>query len=135
MKQNYPQRLEMQIPYENAYTSPTIKSNFDEEFDKLSKSYKIHEINDVKSFIKQHENVLIFIQDITPLIDEYFPNNEKIIEFRKDPEFSDLDFIMIYVESENYGSDNILLEKFKDEPLYMSKFSKKINGLVCVDLW
>lgn len=135
MKHNYPQRLEIQIPQENTYIRPTIKSNFDDEFEKLSKSYIIHEINDVKSFIKQHENVLSFIKDITPLLNEYFPNHEKIIEFRRDPEFSDLDFIMIYVECENYGKDNIILEKFKDEPLYMSKFSKKINGLICVDLW
>lgn len=135
MQQHYSQRLEMQIPKENTYTGLNNKSNFENEFDKLLKNYRIHEANDVKLFIKQHENILGFLHDITPLINEYFPNYEKIIEFRKDPEFNDLDFIMIYVESNDYDKDSIILEKFKDEEIYMSKFSKKINGLVCVDLW
>lgn len=135
MQNNYSQRLEMQIPKENVYTGADIHSNFDDEFDKLSKSYTIHEYNDVKCFIRKHEKILPFIHELTPLISEYFPNKEKIIEFCKDPEFSDLDFIMIYVECDDFDKDIIILEKFKKEPLYMSKFSKKINGLVCVELW
>ncbi|MBQ8016860.1 MAG: hypothetical protein IJ258_02015 [Methanobrevibacter sp.] len=135
MQNNYSQRLEMQIPKENVYTGTGIVSNFDDEFDKLSKSYTIHEYNDVKGFIRKHENILPFIHELTPLINKYFPNHRKLIEFCKDPEFLDLDFIMIYVECNDYDKDRITLDKFEDEPLYMSKFSKKINGLVCVDLW
>lgn len=98
---NYSQGLEMQIPRENAYTGLAIRPDFDDEFDKLSENYAINQINDVKCFIEKHENILEFIHELTPLIDEYFPDYRKIIEFCKDPEFSDLDFIMIYVDGES----------------------------------
>lgn len=135
MQNYYSQRLEMQIPQENSYPAVTFDSDFDREFDKLSKDYTIHDIGDVKSFIEEHENILNFIHDLTPLINTYFPKYEKIIEFCKDPEFSDLDFIMIYIDGESFDDDYETLTRFKNEELYMSKFSKKINGLVCVDLW
>ena len=135
MQRNYSQRLEMQIPRENIYTGLEIKQDFDDKFERLSKNYNIENINEVKSFIKQHDNIISFINELTPLINGYFPNYEKTIEFCEDPEFSDLDFIMIYVNGNDYDTDRITLEKFKDEPVYMSKFSKNINGLVCVELW
>lgn len=125
MKNNYSQRLEMQISKENVYTEASIVSNFDDEFNKLSKNYTIHEYNNVKGFIRKHANILPFIHELTPLINDYFPNKEKIIEFCEDPEFSDLDFIMIYVDSNSFNEDYETLKIFKKEPLYMSKFSKK----------
>ncbi len=135
MQNNNSTRLEMQIPQENTYTGLNIESNFDVEFNELSKNYKIHNKSNVKLFIKKHENILPFIQELTPLLNKYFPKYEKIIEFCKDPEFSDLDFIMIYIDCDSYETDYEKLVKFKNETLYMSKFSKKINGLVCVELW
>lgn len=134
MKNNY-SRIQMQIPQENTYTGLNIMSDFDKEFDELSKNYNIHNENHVKVFIKKHENILPFIHELTPLINKYFPQYTKIIEFCKDPEFSDLDFIMIYINGDSYEKDYEKLVKFKNEPLYMSKFSKKIKGLVCVELW
>lgn len=135
MQQNYSQRLQMQIPQENTYTGLETIRNFNTEFEKLSKNYTIHNGAKVKSFINQHENILDFIHELTPLINEYFPDNQKIIEFCEDPEFSDLDFVMIYIESSVYEKDKEILDKFKNEPVYMSKFSKNINGLLCVELW
>ena len=73
MQKNYSPRLVMQIPKENAYTGLVIRPDFDDEFDKLSENYAINQINDVKCFIEKHENILEFIHELTPLIDEYFP--------------------------------------------------------------
>ena len=42
---------------------------------------------------------------------------------------------MIYIEGISFDEDYEKLKKFKNEPLYLSKFSKNINGLVCVELW
>lgn len=135
MQKNYSPRLVMQIPKENAYTGLSIKPDIDEEFERLSKTYDIHEIHSVNSFIEQHKNILGFINEITPLINDYFPDYKKIIEFCKDPELNELDFIMIYIEGISFDEDYEKLKKFKNEPLYLSKFSKNINGLVCVELW
>ena len=135
MQQNYSQKLEMQIPQENIYTGLEIMGNFNAEFEKLSENFTVHNKSKVKHFIKQHENILEFIHELTPLINDYFPNYKKIIEFCQDPEFSQLDFVMIYIESSAYETDKEILDKFKNEPVYMSKFSKNINGLLCVELW
>ncbi|MBQ6218481.1 MAG: hypothetical protein IJJ47_02000 [Methanosphaera sp.] len=135
MQQNYSQRFQMQIPQEHIYTGLEMMGNFDAEFEKLSKNYTVQNGAKVKNFIKQHENILEFIHELTPLINDYFPNYQKIIEFCEDPEFSDLDFVMIYIESSAYEQDKEILDKFKNEPVYMSKFSKNINGLLCVELW
>ena len=132
MKQDFPQRHEMQMPY-----GPGIIRNFDDEFEKLSDNYDMHDSDDVKRFMEKHEHILGYIHELTPLINRYFPNHEKFIEFCPDPEFSDLDFVMIYIAAQesDYDSDYELLKKFKNEPLYMSKFSKDIRGLLCVELW
>lgn len=135
MKRIYSQRLEMQISKENNFTSPTIAKNFDDEFNDLSKHYTLENSYEIKNFIKKHEKILGFIHEITPLINEYFPNYEKLIEFCKDPEFKDLDFVMIYIKGVNYEKDSQTLDKLEKEPLYMSKFSKKINGLVSMEIW
>lgn len=135
MQQNYSQRLEIQIPKENNYTGLNIEKNSDDEFDKLLKNYEIRDSEKVKNFIGNNEDILDYIDEITPLINRYFPNNRKFIEFCEDPEFSDLDFVMIYIECSIYEKDKKILAKFKNEPLYMSKFSRNIHGLVCVELW
>lgn len=135
MKQNYSQRLEMQIPQGNVYLGRNTMKNFEDNFNKLSKNYEIHDSNKIKCFIKKHENILDYIHELTPLINEYFPNHGKFIEFCEDPEFKDLDFLMIYIECTAYEKDKKILDEFKNEPLYMSKFSRDIRGLVCVELW
>ena len=85
--------------------------------------------------MEKHSDIPVYISEITPLINEYFPKYRKNIRFCKDPEFNDLDYIMIYIECSDYKKDKKTLEKLKNESLYLSKFSKKINGKVCVELW
>ena len=134
MQQNYTQRFEMQIPKDNTYTGSIIET-FEDKFDKLSKDYDIHNRDKLKSFINEHEIILDYIHELTPLINKYFPNHEKFIEFCEDPEFSDLNFVMIYIECLIYEKDKKTMNQFKNEPLYMSKFSRNIKGLLCVELW
>ena len=115
MQQNFSQRLQMQIPQENTYTGIKIMS-FNERFKELSDNYTI-------------------FFEITPLINDYFPTYQKIIELCEDPEFSELDFVMIYIKGSSFDADYEILRIFENESLYQSKFSKNINGLVCVGLW
>ncbi|MDO5814026.1 MAG: hypothetical protein Q4Q18_00170 [Methanobrevibacter sp.] len=94
----------------------------------------MHNKEEVKAFIEKHAEILDYIEEITPLIDDYFPKYSKIIEFCKDPEFDRLDFVMIYIKGESFEKDYETLNRFKEEPLYISKFSRNIKGLVCVEL-
>lgn len=135
MKQFLFQKQEMQIPYENAFSGMEIMNDFDKKFRELSKNYNLHNVKKLKTFIKEHEHIMDFIFEITPLINEYFPNYEKIIEFCEDPEFSNLDFVMIYIVGCSFDKDYKILKNFENEPLYQSKFSRNINGLLCVGLW
>lgn len=134
MQQNFSQRLQMQIPQENTYTGIKIMS-FNERFNELSDNYTICKESKLKEFIEEHLNILDFIFEITPLINDYFPTYQKIIELCEDPEFSELDFVMIYIKGSSFDADYEILRKFENESLYQSKFSKNINGLVCVGLW
>ncbi len=125
----------MQIPQENVFTGLEIMKDFDKRFEELSNNYTLHDVEKLKTFIKEHGNIMDFIFEITPLINKYFPNYEKIIEFCEDPEFSNLDFVMIYIVGCSFDEDYKILKSFENEPLYKSKFSRNINGLLCVGLW
>lgn len=104
-------------------------------YTELSNEYVTNNEKQVKTFIKKHSSILDYVHELTPPINRYFPNNKKTIEFCKDPEFEDLDFMMIYIHTDSFDEDYETLNHLKEEPLYLSKFSKKINGLVCVELW
>lgn len=125
----------MQIPQENTYTGFADTRNTDIELVNLSKDYTIHDKKEMLNFMEKHSDIPVYIREITPLINEYFPKYRKNIRFCKDPEFNDLDYIMIYIECSDYKKDKKTLEKLKNESLYLSKFSKKINGKVCLELW
>ena len=45
MRQNYSQRLEMQIPQENTYVGLANTTNMDQELENLSKDYELHKID------------------------------------------------------------------------------------------
>ncbi|WP_298524175.1 hypothetical protein [uncultured Methanobrevibacter sp.] len=135
MKPFISQRIDMQIPQENSYTGLTNMPDNDDNFNKLSNDYTITDIDKVKNFTEGHDELLDFIHEITPLLNDYFPNYQKIIEFCEDPESRKLDFILISIKGSKFNEDYETLTKFKNEPIYKSKFSKNINGLVCVELW
>lgn len=97
--------------------------------------YTIEESEKIIEFVEKDLKILDFIYEITPLLDEYFPNYEKLLELCEDSEFKDLNSIMIYIKGNDYPKDKLILNKFVKEPLYKSKFEKKIYGLVSVSLW
>ena len=105
------------------------------KFDELLKNYTLGNSGKITNFIKEHEGIIDYITEITPLLNDYFPNYQKTIEFCEDNESSDLDFLMIYIKGCDFDEDYQVLSRFKNEPIYKSKFSKDINGLVCVELW
>ena len=96
----------------------------DTNFDKL-----------IKNFIGKHSEIIDYIHEITPLLNNYFPDYPKIIEFCEDSKTNNLDFIMIYIKGSVFNEDYKTLKKFKREALYRSKYSKNINGSVRVELW
>lgn len=110
-------------------------TDFNKRFNELSQYYELYNPEQLKSFIRDRENALEFIHEITPLMNEYFPNYDKVLEFCEDPEFESLNSIIIYIKGNDYHKDKLILNKFVKEPLYRFKFAKKINGLVSVSLW
>ena len=81
MHQNYSQRLEMQIPQENMYTGLENVAEID-ELEKLSKNYTLRKTNELKEYMEEHNQLIPYINSITPIIKEYFPDIElpRIIE-------------------------------------------------------
>lgn len=132
---NNSQKPEIQTIQDFSPIKANSLQNIDFELHELSKKYPLENPEEIREFLKNNEKILPFINEITPLINEYFPDYDKLIEFSEDPEFSELDYLLIYIKTKNYKQDNETLKKFKDEPLYLSKYSKKINGLLCVELW
>lgn len=108
-------------------------SSFDDEFNKLSRNFKIHEKGRVLRFLKESYGLVYYINDITPLVNEYFGDYEKIIVFNQDPEFDDLSDIIINIKSseENYDEESKILDEFYNEKRNYKKYpygvSKNLN--------
>lgn len=137
MQQNYSQRLEIQIPRENIYTGLEIRPDFDDEFERLSKNYKIHRIDQVKKFIKKNSELIGYINTITPIIEEYFPKNLKCITFCQDYEFEELNDITIYIHSsdDTFDEDCKKFDELEIEIIELNEFSTNITKLLSMDLW
>ena len=84
MYQNFSLRQNMQIPHENVHVTGTA-ANSDAEIYALSKNYQIHKPQELKEFIKGNAQLIQYINAITPLINNQFPNYKKCITFCKDP--------------------------------------------------
>ena len=82
MQRNFSKRLEMQIPQENTYARLEILPDFNKEFEKLSKDYTLRKPNELKEYLKQDEQLIPYINTLTPLIREYFPENESVKFYR-----------------------------------------------------
>lgn len=137
MQNYYAPRLEMQIPQENRYFAVTFDSDFDREFDKLSKDYKIHKKHEVKEFIRNNPELIDYIQEITPLIDKFFPKYLKCITFCQDYEFEELNDITIYINStdETFEQDSEKFDDLETEIIKLNNHATKIKKLLSMDLW
>ena len=111
--------------------------NFDDALEKLSKKYNMKNRNEVEKFLKNHSELIQYIQKITPLIHDYFPNYQKCLVFRPDPEFDDLDDVAIYILGKNssFKEEREKLENLNKDILYITDVSTQIKRLVSVGLW
>ncbi len=136
MRKNFSLIQNMQISHENNYTGLNI-SNFENNFEKLSEVYKLHRKSQVKDFIKKHDSLIDYIHVITPIIENHFPNHLKCLTFCKDPEFSRLNDIVVYItcKESSFDSNWQKLDKLQRELFEIENFSRKTKGLISVDLW
>ena len=78
--QNFSLMHNMQIPQENVYNIIKIR-NPDENIEELLKNFEIHKPQEVKEFIEENNELVQYINSITPLIDNYFPGYKKCLTF------------------------------------------------------
>lgn len=137
MQKNFSLSQNMQIPQERWFTKTDISIDFNDEIEKLSKNYDIHKTQQIKDFIIKNTELICYIDTITPIINNHFPDYKKCITFCKDPEFDELDDITIYINSvkDEFDNDWKKLDKLEKELFCLSGFPTKIKGLISVDLW
>ena len=105
MHKIFPLRHVLQIPQQKAYTGV-----LDEDIKILSKNFEIHNALKVKEFLGKNSELILYINRITPLINNHFPDYKKCITFCQDPEFDGLDDITIYINSFKSEFDNDWME-------------------------
>jgi hypothetical protein len=137
MKQNYSQRLEMQIPQENTYVGLANTTNMDQELENLSKDYELRKIDELKEYMKKDDRLIPYIHSITPLIKEYFPANERYLTYYIDPEFEELNHALICVIGNDsaFEKERRLMNELNEELLYLTEFSVHVKSLISVRLW
>ena len=137
MQKDFTLTQNIEMPQKTPCSQDRFKDNLDYELDKLSKSYEIHNIPQVRDFITENRDLLQYIRTITPLINNYFPEYKKCLTFCRDPEFSELDDITIYINSikSSFESDWEKLDELEKELFYISKFPARSKGLISLDLW
>jgi len=137
MQRNFSKRLEMQIPQENTYARLEILPDFNKEFEKLSKDYTLRKPNELKEYLKQDEQLIPYINTLTPLIREYFPENKKYLTFCVDPEFEELNRAKICV----IGNDSLFEEEYQQmnelekRILNLTEFPVQVKSLISVRMW
>lgn len=137
MQEEYSQRLQMQIPQENRYIGIANTPNMDSELEKLSKNYNIRKISKLKEYLEKNERLIPYIHSITPVINKYFPNNQKYLTYYIDPEFKELNCAIICV----IGTDDLFEEEHAkmnnliDEILYSTEFPVETKSLISVRMW
>lgn len=128
MKQNYSQRLEMQIPQGNTYVGPTImnKSNYNlEKFLNEHFEFPSNNFNDIKRFISEDDELEKIVYGLPKIISNEFPQSPILLDFS---EFSlqNENVLEIVIKTSYDGEttsnkkDNILNEIY-------TKYSKTTN--------
>ena len=135
MQQNYFQRLEMQISQENINTG--LENSLNYELEKLSKKYNLRRVNELKEYIVKDEMIIPYINSITPLIMEYFPDNKRYLTYCTDPEFEELSKAKICIIGNDslFEEERELMSALNDEILYLKNYSTHVKNLISVRLW
>lgn len=136
MQQNYSQRLEMQIPQENAYIGIINTRNIDADLEELSKNYTLRKTDELKEYL-QKERLIPYILSITPLIKEYFPNKKIYLTYCVDPEFKELNNAKICVIGNDslFEEEHELMNKLKKEIICSTEFPVEVKSLISVRMW
>ena len=137
MKQNFSQRLEMQIPQEKTYFGHVNTPNIDEELEKLSKNYTLRKINELKEYLTMNERLIPYIHSITPLIKEYFPDHRIYLTYCIDPEFNELNSAKICVIGNNslFEEEHELMNSLNDKLLYSNEYPVSVKSLISIRMW
>lgn len=81
MQQNYSQRLEMQIPKENAYIGLTISNNNLKEFLKSNYEFPSDNSNEILDYIREDQNLEEVIYGLPKIISKEFTNSPVLLDF------------------------------------------------------
>ena len=137
LNNNFSLRQNMQIPFENVYQNASGRMDLEEDIERLAEDYEVHKPRKVKDFIEKNAELIAYINRITPIINNHFPNYRKCLTFCPDPEYDELDDITIYINSlrSEFDADWKKLDELERELFHITEFSTRIKGLVSVDLW
>ena len=137
MQQNYSKRLEMQIPQENTYIGLPKTQPMDNELERLSKDYTIRKIKELKEYLKKDERLIPYIHSITPTINKYFPNNQKVLTYYIDPEYKELNRAMICVIGidDLFEEEHELMNYLKKEIIHSTEYPVEVKSLISVRMW
>lgn len=128
MKQNYSQRLEMQIPQENIYTGLEIiqKEDYDlEEFLNRNFEFPSDNLDDIKNFISVDEELEKIIYDLPEIVSKEFSESPISLDFTE-YSLSDEDVMEIVIKTQFDGETtshkkNLILDEI------FTKYSKTTN--------
>ena len=132
LNQNSSLRQNMQIPHQNS--GNTV--NVDEYLEKLSECYELQNIHEVKDFSEKNLDLIPYVNKITPLINNCFPEYAKCLTFAHDPEFDDLSSLIIHVKSleSRLDEDFEKLINLEREFIGLDGFSTQTKSLIIMDL-
>ena len=137
MQKNYSQGLEMQIPQENTYTGLENSVNLNNELEELSKKYHLRRVEELKAYIVKDNRIIPYINSITPLIIEYFPDNKRYLTYCKDPEFKDLSKAKICIIGNDslFEEERELMNVLNEKLLHMKNYPSHVKNSISVRLW
>ncbi len=112
-----------------------MKDDFDSKFQDLIAKFKTLNHDEIYEFIAENDLFLDLYDDIVPLIEKYFPKCSCSLEFHADPEFDNLNQLVIYVHSndEDFEKDWKKLEELNED--IRESLGSEVKELISVDLW
>ncbi|KZX11328.1 hypothetical protein MBORA_15730 [Methanobrevibacter oralis] len=110
---------------------------FDKKFDELYDHFLVLNNTELKEFIKSHDDLLLLIDKINPLLKKIFPNFVYILDFNQDPEFQYLNQVVIYIHigQSSFDENWALLRQLNKEIINIGEFPSQLKRLLSVDLW
>lgn len=110
---------------------------FIKKFNELYNQFHVLNNTELKEFIKNHDDLLLLIDKINPLLKKIFPNFVYILDFNQDPEFQYLNQVVIYIHigQSSFDENWALLRQLNKEIRNIDEFPSQLKRLLSVDLW